>query len=273
MTEVGAARRPKPRLWVRIAPALGLLVLAPVCAEYLYGYDDSTGNLPALLGGLVLFAPLYGGAALLIREATRRAGRGWPTILLLGLAFGVLQAGLLDQSLFNPSYRDIDYWDEMFNPTYTPWLGFSPELAATFTVGHMIWSIAAPIAVVEALAPQRRTTPWLRWPGLALTAAGFLLAAYVIVWWTLDTEDFVPSTGQLAGAATVVIVLIVAAFRIRGRSRPSNDRPGPSPWLAGAVALAALTGWLMIDRGWAAFAVKLGLLAALILLVAWWSGR
>jgi hypothetical protein len=93
----------------RIAPALGLLVLAPVCAEYLAGYDDSTGNLSELLGGLFLFAPLYGGAALIIREVTGRTGRGWPAMLPLGLAFGVLQAGLIDHSMFNPSYRDIDY--------------------------------------------------------------------------------------------------------------------------------------------------------------------
>lgn len=263
----------QPRWWLRIAPALGLLLLAPVCAEYLYGYDDSTGNPAALLGGLVLFAPLYGGAALLIRELTRRAGRGWPTILLLGLAFGVLQAGLLDQSLFNPSYRDIDYWDEMFNPTYVSWLGFSPELGVMFTTGHMIWSVAVPIAIVEALVPQRRTTPWLRWPGLALTPAGFGLAAYVVVWWTLDTEDFVPSAGQLAGAAVVVVALVVTAFRIRPRPRPASDRPGPSPWLVGAAGFAALALRLPVQGGWTAFAVNLGLLAGLLALVVWWSAR
>ncbi|SNR42784.1 hypothetical protein [Actinomadura mexicana] len=40
--------------------------------------------------------------AVLIREAARRTGRGWPTIVLLGAAFGLVQAGLIDQSLFNP---------------------------------------------------------------------------------------------------------------------------------------------------------------------------
>ncbi len=28
----------------RWLPVLGLAVLAPVCAEYLWGYDDSTGT-------------------------------------------------------------------------------------------------------------------------------------------------------------------------------------------------------------------------------------
>jgi hypothetical protein len=39
----------------RIAPALGLLVLAPICAEYLSGYDDSVGR-PLGLLALLAFA-------------------------------------------------------------------------------------------------------------------------------------------------------------------------------------------------------------------------
>ena len=40
--------------------------------------------------------------ALLIREVARRRGLGWPGILLLAAAFGVVQAGLVDQSMFSP---------------------------------------------------------------------------------------------------------------------------------------------------------------------------
>jgi hypothetical protein len=88
-----------------VAPALFLLLFAPVSAEYLIGYDDTIGDPAVLVFGLVIFGPLYGAPAVLIREAARRAGRGWPSMLLLGLAFGLAQAGLIDQSLFNPDYR------------------------------------------------------------------------------------------------------------------------------------------------------------------------
>lgn len=74
-------------LW-RAAPALVLLLLAPVSAEYLYGFDDSTGNPEELVGGLIVFGPLYGGAALIIREVARRMGRGRSTMLILAFAFG-----------------------------------------------------------------------------------------------------------------------------------------------------------------------------------------
>jgi hypothetical protein len=65
---------------------------------------------------LFVLAPVYGGAALLIREVTRRAGRGWPTILLLALAFGLLLEGVVNQSLFNPEYAHAHLLDRGFLP-------------------------------------------------------------------------------------------------------------------------------------------------------------
>ena len=93
-------------------PALGLFVLAPVCAEYLWGYDDSTGHPGTLLGNLIVFSPLYGAPALLIRELARRRELGWPGLLLLAAAFGVVQAAIVDQSMWSTDYRDIPYWED-----------------------------------------------------------------------------------------------------------------------------------------------------------------
>jgi hypothetical protein len=84
-----------------------------------------------LLGWLWTFGPLYGAVAVLIGETTRRAGRGWPTILLLGAAFGLIQAGLIDQSLFNPGYLDnadptwAQAWRQERLATLIPGLGVS----------------------------------------------------------------------------------------------------------------------------------------------------
>jgi hypothetical protein len=268
-TAEGASGR--PTWWRRLLPALGLLLLAPVCAEYLYGYDDSTGNLAALLGGLVLFGPLYGGAALIIREVTRRTGRGWPTILLLGLGFGIVQAGLIDHSMFDPAYRDIDYWDELFAPTFVPALGLSAAAGLAFVTGHMVWSIAVPIAIVEALVPGQRTSPWLGKLGLGVTTAAFGLAAWVVLWWHLETEDFVPTAGQQIGAAVVVVALVVTAFTLRLRPRPPRERRTANPWLVGAVAFVVFA--VPAPSDWLGFAIMVGRLAVLLALVVWWSGR
>jgi hypothetical protein len=81
----------------RVAPAVGLFVLAPLVGEYLLG-NVSIVEIRAL----PILALLYGSGALLIREVARRTGRGWPAMLVLGLAYGLIEAGLIDQTLSTP---------------------------------------------------------------------------------------------------------------------------------------------------------------------------
>ncbi len=94
-----------PALEVRrrgTGPALGLIFVAPLVAEFLLG------NLPIkLLPALMVLAPMYGAGALLIREMVRRTGRGWPSILLLGMAYGIFEEAFTTQSLFNPNYLKL----------------------------------------------------------------------------------------------------------------------------------------------------------------------
>jgi hypothetical protein len=141
---------------VRLLPALSLFLLAPLAAEFLLG------NLPiTALFSLVLLAPLYGGGALLIREVARRTGRGWPTILLLGLAYGILEEGVTTQSLFNPDYAGQRLLDHGF----VPGLGIAVPWTLFVLTLHTVWSIATPIALVETIV--RRPGPWPRsapWP-------------------------------------------------------------------------------------------------------------
>ncbi|MFI7610210.1 hypothetical protein ACIBP6_03110 [Nonomuraea terrae] len=94
-------------MFKRIFPALGLLVLAPLVGEYLLG-NIAINALPMIIG----LIPLYGGGALLIREVARRWRLGWPGIILFGLAYAVIEEGLLTRSLFDPDYvglRLLDY--------------------------------------------------------------------------------------------------------------------------------------------------------------------
>jgi hypothetical protein len=99
-----------------VKPAIGLFFLAPLVAEFLLG------NLPIkLLPALVVLAPMYGGGALLIRETVRRVRRGWPSILLLALAYGILEEAFTTQSLFNPDYLGMHLG--LLKPAYIPALG------------------------------------------------------------------------------------------------------------------------------------------------------
>jgi hypothetical protein len=123
---------PFPR---RVAPALALFFLAPLVGEYLLG-NISISEITALF----FIAPMYGWGALLIREAARRLGRGWPTIILLALAYGLFEAGLLDQSLSNPSFMGQHF----LCVTYVAALGISAYYGMAFIIGHVIWSISVP---------------------------------------------------------------------------------------------------------------------------------
>ncbi|HEU5430731.1 MAG TPA: hypothetical protein VFU81_03660, partial [Thermomicrobiales bacterium] len=159
----------------RIAPAVGLFCLAPLVAEFLLG-NISIDQWPSL----IVLAPLYGGAAVLIRESVRRAGRGWPSILLLGLAYGIVEEGLVTQSLFNPGYVGAD----LLRVTFVSWLGIGVWWTLFVLTLHTVWSVSVPIALVEALTPRRRTTPWLGPVGLIVAALLFVVGAAAVAFGT-----------------------------------------------------------------------------------------
>ncbi|PRY59731.1 DUF998 domain-containing protein [Glycomyces artemisiae] len=219
----------KPRLRRRIAPALGLFVLAPFVGELLLG------NLAISEFGLaLLLAPLYGGGALLIRETARRAGRGWPAMVLLAAAYALIEEGPVDQLLWNDAYAGHDL---LHGESFLPAIGMNVGLTVTILALHTVWSICVPIAVVEAFVPDRRTEPWLGVPGLVVTALVYLGGVNLVFWGTLAEEDFMASPLQFASIGVVIAALIVLAFRVGRDPRPPLPGPAPSPWAVGAASL------------------------------------
>ncbi|WP_329429263.1 hypothetical protein OG339_10690 [Streptosporangium sp. NBC_01495] len=254
----------RPGMPRRVAPALGLFLLSPLVAEYLLG------NVPSSeIGGLVILAPMYGGGAIIIREVVRRTGRGWPTLLLLACAYGVLEAALIDQTLFNPA--PLFEEDVSRGATLIPALGFSAGNAMGFTAGHAIWSIGVPIAVVEILVPRRATTPWLGIPGLIVTCVVFVLGSLVLFNGIYDDSGFMASPPQRIGAAVVVALLVVAAFLVGRRPRPVTDGRSPRPWLVGAVCFVASAAFFVRPEDWWGTAVGVALLAVMTVVISRWS--
>ncbi|MEO3809492.1 hypothetical protein ABGB17_10880 [Sphaerisporangium sp. B11E5] len=251
----------RPRGLARVAPAVGLFFLAPLVGEYLLGNVPTSEIL-----AIPFLAPMYGGGALLVREVARRAGRGWPTMLLLAAAYGVFQAGILDQSLFNSDY-DGRY--DFTSIAAVPWLGVSAYHAEAFVAGHVIWSIGIPIALVEALVPRRRTAPWLGWGGLAVTVVLFAFGCKII--FDDHTRTFMASAPQLAGAAVVTAGLVAAAFAVR--KVPVSGRRTPRP-VAVALIMCVLSGvFAARSESWGGAVLGAVLLAAMAVLLVRWSGR
>ncbi|MGC4110883.1 MAG: hypothetical protein QM747_10760 [Nocardioides sp.] len=254
------------------APVVLVLLLAPVTAEYLIGYDDITGNVAALLFGIVFFAPLYGAPAVLIREVTRRRGLGWPSILLLAAGFGLIEAGLVDQSLFDPAYRDIDYWDDLRDPTFLPFLGTSAYMILSFVGGHVLGSIAAPIAMAESWWPERARRPWLGRRGLVVTALLWAAGSAFILVDQLRSTSFRISPGELWGTVAVVLALVGVALT-RSCARPPAAGGVPRPWVVGLVTAVLLTVRNAVPTGWVGTTAAVLAIGIWLALLATWSAR
>lgn len=259
--ELAAGRQ---KVWPRVAPAVGLVFLAPLIGEFLLGNISITG-----IGALFVLAPMYGCGALLIREIARRAGRGWATMLVLGIAYALFEEGLVTQFLFNPSYYGLD----LQGAAYVPALGLGVRLTVTIIALHAIWSTGVAIALVEALVPERRTTPWLGRLGLTVTGLVFLAGSAFLAYTEYAEQRFLASAPQLIGTAVVILAMISVAFAIGRRPRDPIGGTAPNPWIVGSVSLVASSLLMFgVDApGWIGVGIALGFFAASTVLVLRWS--
>ncbi|WP_245979786.1 hypothetical protein [Streptomyces diacarni] len=267
MSSVPLGRPPRFR---RLSAVLALLVLSPVCAEYLIGYDSIIGRPRELVSGLLFLAPLYGTVAVLIREVVRRSGRGWPSILLLSGAFGLIQAGVIDQSLFNPHFVSDPFWSQERLPTLVPVAGISVHHLLGFVVGHVIWSFAAPIVVVESCVPRLADRPWLGRGGVTALLVLYVLA--FVVFFHEHTRGFLASTAQLGTTAVVAAALAAAALALPRRHEASSGWV-PPPWLAGGGAVGVMATHQLAPPGWSGVLADLTVLSLGGGLLLLWSGR
>jgi hypothetical protein len=263
-TDAEVAHEKPQKIKRGIWPALALVFTAPLVAEFLLG------DLPIkLLPALVALAPMYGGGALLIRETVRRSGRGWPSILLLGMAYAVLEEAFTTQSLFNPNYLKLNLG--LLTPAYIPALGIGAWWTLWMFMVHGIWSISTPIALIEACVPDRARAPWLGRVGLVITAIVFLIGVTAMTLIGYRQDHYLASPAQFVGAAMVVLLLATAAFLVPRRRGDLGSGDGVSPWMLGALALAFGSAALIVPMGWGwgAVAALLGLDVAMLLAVLW----
>ncbi|MET0822347.1 MAG: hypothetical protein ABWY58_15390 [Aeromicrobium sp.] len=246
-----------------LRPAAGIFLAAPWFAEMAWGGIPVT-QLPLVL---LFLAPLYGSAALLIREVVRRTGRGWPSMLLLAAAFGVLQAGVVDQSLFNPSYGRFDFQ----HPVHVGGIDVSLYYLLAFVSGHVVASMATPIALTEAWTrePARRR-PWLSRRGVWAVAAVYVLASVVNHLGVKEDEGhgFQAAPAQTLTAIVVAALLVTAA--LLWRRHDVTDVRVPKPAVVLAIGFVAYLLYLPGETA-SAFAVGVVVVAGVVGAVGRWS--
>jgi len=227
--------------------SLSLALASAVTAEFLLG-DQYLSGMPSAgqqVAQLLLFVAFYGSAAVLIRELARRAGLRWPGILTLALAFGVLEEGILTQSLFNPDYVG----QHLLGYGFVPWLGTAGPWVVFVLTLHVVWSIGSPVAVMEAAFGEK---PWFRAGWLAVPAVFFVLGGLAIFAVSALTGGFMATGLELAISGILAVALVVVAFtllRPRGARNSSRSLASSARSGRGTGYVASLVAGLVLSSG------------------------
>jgi hypothetical protein len=238
----------------RFLPVIVLILMAPVVAELLLGSTPITQPI-----ALLFELPIYGAGALLIRELVCRSGRGWISILLLGSAYGIVEEGLALQSFFNPTLYSASHWGARI-------FGINGVYVEAMLIYHAVWSVTIPILLTELLFPSRRSTPYLGWFGLIVTALFYVFGVLLTMLGahTLLAPGYWAPPVLLGLATLAVLVLTVVALGVlpRKMSQSPQQFDVPPPWMtlliSGIAGFACLA--LLIELGRVVPAFTRGLL-------------
>lgn len=230
-------RRPAGRTGHRGA-AITLALLAPACAEL------ATGAVPLHLAWLVLplIMPIYGAGVLLLRELVVRVGGGWPSLLLLGLAYELVEDGIGLQALSSPKLYGAADWGPRvlgFNTTY--W-----ESQAGF---HIVFSVLIPVMLANLIFPQHRHRPYLRRGGVIGTAICAVLGVALVrlgIPPTMDPGYQAPIPILVAVVVAVALLAVLALRVLPGRTPAPHTTGTPAPVVVGLVAAAATVAFLRL---------------------------
>jgi hypothetical protein len=222
---------------------MALYLLSPVVAELCSG---ATPAFNYIFFGWVLCL-MYGGGAILIREAAIRWGKGWPSVLALGVAYGIAEEGIAVRTYFDSTA-----------PVLQPlggygWAGGVNWVFAThLCLYHAIISIAIPIFLVMLAYPARRNESWVSDRWLKRAAAGYV---GVELFWLLVYQR------PVAGGYIVACLVAIAALILLARRLPATIElpawldastgagPAPTPRRVVIVAFVATFAVFWMDWG------------------------
>lgn len=192
----------KRNLLTKMGPILVLFILSPVIAELL------SGSTPASRSGQLIFESVfYGSAALLIREFVIRYKLGWPSIILLGFAFGIIEECLLLQSAFNPHFLNLDI-------SFGRLWGVNWVWSEIIITNHAIWSITIPVLFTELIFAGRKAEPWLSKFGIGFIAILYLLSSFAFYFTFYKMSGFSATLIHHVVAGLLAVGIILTAARL-----------------------------------------------------------
>jgi hypothetical protein len=234
--------------FLRAHPILCLALLTPGIPEYL---STSSSLLNLATNPIFFFLQLainigqYTAGALLVREAILRWHKGWGTVFLLALAYGITEEGLGDNTLFNGTHGTDGILGSFGRFAGVNWVWATAVLAF-----HVIYSIGLPILLLGLALPKTRGRSLLRRRGI-VTAFAALIAAtsveMIIVW---GTDRFWLGWPLLFGSLAAIAALVYAAYRIPADAwTPATARPRLEPWQTGAIGFGFFPIAFLLEYG------------------------
>src|SRR6266480_752813 len=210
-------------------PLLFLLFLTPGIPEYLSASSQLTLLVisPPLFFGLLLAnLGLYGSGVILIREAMIRWKKGWASVFLLGVAYGIVEEGLALWTLFNPLAQPVGVLG-----FYGHWLGVNWVWTVGLLIFHSVYSIGLPIFLFGLVFPEMKSKSLVSGTGIAFGILGLIIDCFALfVLESVIFQPYNPGGGLMLLSGIVITILVLAARRLPGdflKMRQSEPDWGP----------------------------------------------
>jgi hypothetical protein len=204
---------PELEMTCRTKAILTMSLLAPVLTEIVSGNTQPHALLNPKVSGFLLLA--YSFPLLIIRELTWRWRLPAPGVFLLGLAYGIVNEGLLAQTLIRSDHVPISNFDHYL---YAAGINFS--WMCLIVPWHALLAIVFPLTLIACWFPACAQESWLGNRAFASLAA-VLAAALAFV---ASVRSPRPQMHVFLGAIAA-LVFVASLFRNRvARLVRQNDR-------------------------------------------------
>jgi len=223
--------RPSRRLrtWPAILALLFFAAILPECIETFNTTPLRIVTEPVTLPFLMAF---YGSADVLVRELLRRRPLRWSAVLLLGIAFGFVNEGIIANTWYSVTPKGY----ALINGVDWAW-------AAALTFFHTVFSVVVPILFVELLFPRLAHRAWLGRKGIVAFATLFLLVSSLGIVDSKARQYLVYKTPVvLATVALVVLALLLP----RATPRALRAAAAPRLWTLRVAGFAGMMLFFLI---------------------------
>jgi hypothetical protein len=234
--------------FLRDHPIVCLAILTPGIPEYL----STSSSLLSLVTNPVFF-PIqlainvgqYTAGALLIREAMIRWHKGWGTVFLLALAYGITEEGLGDNTLFNSSHGADGVLGWFGRYAGVNWVWATAVLAF-----HVILSIGLPILLLGLALPKTQGRTLLTRRGIFLAFASLAAATSLETVIVYGEFHFWMGGMLLVGSLLAITILVIAAYRAPADLwRPRSRSPTGTAWEFGVIGFSLFPIAFLLEYG------------------------